>query len=94
MVVAALDDDQIRPRGCKAVVTFQLQASFPAPGVIDSALGATGSILPGRPSVIPPMWRDDRCAPKIDDSVKLEGLRSYKFIYSGIFADTWTAINC
>src|ERR1017187_10225600 len=36
-----------------------------------------------RPSVIPPLWRDDRCAPKSVEQVDLEGNHSYKFIYSG-----------
>ena len=36
-----------------------------------------------RPSVIPPLWRDDRCAPKSVEQADLEGNHSYKFIYSG-----------
>ena len=40
-----------------------------------------------RPSVIPPLWRDDRCAPKSVEQADLEGNHSYKFIYSGFFAD-------
>src|ERR1039457_2056153 len=40
-----------------------------------------------RPSVIPPLWRDDRCAPKRVEQADLEGNHSYKFIYSGFFTD-------
>src|ERR1035441_9691679 len=40
-----------------------------------------------RPSVIPPLWRDDRCAPQSLDQADLEGYHSYKFIYSGFFTD-------
>src|ERR1017187_7382446 len=40
-----------------------------------------------RPSVIPPLWRDDRWAPKRVEQADLEGNHSYKFIYSGFFTD-------
>src|ERR1017187_1302608 len=40
-----------------------------------------------RPSVIPPLWRDDRCAPQSVEQADLEGYHSYKFIYSGFFTD-------
>ena len=39
-----------------------------------------------RPSVIPPLWRDDRCAPGNIGQADLEGNHSYKFIYSRVFA--------
>ena len=40
-----------------------------------------------RPSVIPPLWRDDRCALKSVEQADLDGNHSYKFIYSGFFTD-------
>src|ERR1022692_794952 len=39
-----------------------------------------------KPSVIPSLWRDDRCAPGNIGQADLEGNHSYKFIYSRVFA--------
>lgn len=39
-----------------------------------------------RPSVIPPLWRDDRCLPGGIGQEDLKGNHSYKFIYSRVFA--------
>src|ERR1039457_5633955 len=50
-------------------------------------IGLAVEFQAARPSVIPPLWRDDRCAPKSVEQADLEGNHSYKFIYSGFFAD-------
>ena len=46
-------------------------------------IGLAVEFQAARPSVIPPLWRDDRCAPKSVEQADLEGNHSYKFIYSG-----------
>ena len=46
-----------------------------------------------RPSVIPPLWRDDRCAPKSVEQADLEGNHSYKFIYSGFSGTSKMAVS-